>query len=315
MINILNFVKISIPKAANRYFFSSVALFAISTFTMSALANEDTYQIEFNASSANRDNDNKLNMTENSLGFKYFISPVALDKDQPFGEAEFLQRSSYLFASSSSLTYEDISSEKTRYGSYNFGGRVYLGDWYIAGGTSSTDLTTRSKSNNSQSYAITGSSNSLGVGFYFLPLSSLTYSRSESATSYSPSQGLSSVAEIKDVRDTLSLKTLLNLQNNQTLVLNGSWTQVNREQTLKEVNKIVDISGQYYPNPKTYFLVGYSINSGDRASSEGNQISYGVGFTTNHRLLFNVIATKFSAKNSGVGYDESSLRASVDYRF
>jgi len=315
MIYILNFIKISIPKATNRYFFSSVALFAISTFTMPVLANEDTYQIEFNASSANSDNDNKLNTTVNSLGFNYFISPVALDKDQPFGEAEFLQRSSNLYTSSGSLTYEDKYFEKTRYGSYSFGGRVYFGDWYITGGTSSRDLTLRIKSNNSHSYAITDGSNSLGVGFYFLPLSTLTYTRSEGAISQSPSQGLSSVAEIKDVRDTLSLKTLLNLQNNQTLVLNGSWAQDNREQTLKEVNKIVDIRGQYYPNPKTYFLVGYLQNSGDRTSSEGNQISYGVGFTTNHRLLFNVMATKFSAKNSGVGYDESSFRASVDYRF
>lgn len=299
----------------NRFFLPFVTLVAIGTLTLPAQAGDETFQINVSATIANTKNDKQLDTTSTTGGFKYYLSPVALNKNQPYGEAEFLQRSSNLIVRATSTSYVDNTFERTRYGGYGFAGTVYFGDWYIGGSTSSSDFTLRSKANNSRSYAINDESSSVGIGFYFLPLSTLSYYRSQSGVSYSPSNGLAAVPEIKTTTDALAIKTLLSLQNDQFLVLDGSWTRSNREQTLTESNKIVQVGGAFYLNPKMHLNLGYSKNTGDFAASEGNRISYGVGFTTNHRLLFSIQATKFTAKNSGVGYDASSLLTSVQYRF
>lgn len=299
----------------NRYLLLTTAFCAIGTVALPAQADGDTFQINVGTAIANNKNDNKLDTTSTTGYFKYFLSPVAIDQNQPYGEAEFIQRASNLIVRGTSTSYEDKNSEKTRYGGYGFDGVIYYRDWFLSGSSFSNDFTIRSKANNSRSYAINDASSAVGIGFYFLPLSTLAYSRSQAGASYSPSNGLAAILDIKNTSDALAVKTLLSLQNGQSLGLQGSWTRSNREQTLNESNKIVQVDGAYYLNPKMYLNLGYSKNTGDRAESEGNRISYGVGFTTNYRLLFLVQATKFSAKNSGIGFDSSSLQASAQYRF
>lgn len=299
----------------NYFFLSSVALCAIGALSLPAQADGETFQINVGTAIANNKKDNQLDTTATTGNFQYFLSPVAIDKNQPFGEAAFIQRVSNFGANATSISYEDKTYERAHYGSYGFGGIVYLGDLYLSGSTSTTNPTLRMKTDTSKSQVIDASTNSLSIGFYFLPLSNLTYSRSETSQNYTASKGLGAIPEVKIASDSFAIRTLLLLQDSKALTLNGSWTKSNREQTLNESNKIVEVGGQYYPNPKIFFGVGYRKNSGDNASSEGNQISYGVGFTTNNRLLFAIQANKFSAKYSGVGFDSSSLQASAQYRF
>lgn len=299
----------------NRYLLSITAFWAVATFTMPVHADVETFQVNFGVTRANSKNDNQLNTTATTGNFHYFLSPVAINKNQPVGEAAFIQRVSNFGANATSISYEDKTYERAHYGGYGFGGIIYSGDWYLSGATSSNNSTFRAKTDTSKSLVTDASSNALSVGFYFMPLSTVTYSRSEATQNYTFSQGFRTIPEAKTTNDSFAIRTLLLLQDSKALTLNGSWTKSNREQTFIESNKIIEAGGQYYPNPKIYFGVGYRKNSGDNASSEGNQISYGVGFTTNHRLLFSIQATKFTASNSGVGFDSSSLQASAHYRF
>lgn len=299
----------------NHYLLSITAFCAIFVFAMPVQADVGTFQIDFGATVANNKNDNQLDTSAKTGQIQYFFSPVVLDKNQPFGEAAFIQRIGNLGAAASSLSYEDKSYERANYGGYSFNGAVYSGDLFLMGSTTNNNPTLRAKTDTSKSQVIDASNNSLSIGFYFLPLSTIAYSRSETSQNYTPSQGAIKIPEVKATSDAISIKTLLSLKNGQSLVLNGSWTRTNREHTLNENNKIVQVGGAYYLNPQMYLNLGHLKNSGDNASSEGNQISYGLGFTTDHRLLFSIQATKFTAKNSGVGFDSSSLQTSVHYRF
>lgn len=263
------------------------------------LAQAQDYQLEAGFMHTTTDIDPNSDMTVTAVGGKYYFAPVS--PSGPLAEAAFMAKAGgvLLLLGDVEATIGNTDADgDTR----NFAVDYVLpeNDILLGFETSSADL--------SVSWAeFETTSNSIRIGKYLDDNSALAFDYASGSVSITGNPDIDTSAI------GLSGKFLLDAGGN-TANVEAAFSSEKEDDGQSTTNNVLTLSGDYYLDETFSLGLGFSNNSGDRASEEGREVSLQMKKFLNETVSVDVEYTSFSA-DSNAGDDSSTLSLLISGRF
>lgn len=263
------------------------------------LAQAQDYQLEAGFMYITTDIDPNDDVTITAVGGEYYFAPVS--PSGPLAEAAFMAKAGGVLLLLGDVD-ATISNTNADGDLQTFAVDYVLpeNDILLGFETSSIDL--------SLVWAeLETTSNSIRIGKYL---------DDNSAVAFDYANGNVSVNGNPDIDTSaisLSGKFLLDAGGN-TANLEAAFSSEKEDDGQSTTNNVLTLSGDYYLDETFSLGLGFSNNSGDRASEEGREISLQLKKFLNETVSVDVEYTSFSA-NSNAGDDSSTLSLLISGRF
>jgi hypothetical protein len=288
------------------------AVVALATTNLYA---QETYNVEAIASANNLSVDDQSKQTQTQIGANYYLTPIKMDKSQPFAELDFLQK-----ANSIGLVYANVGLESANIANTTITPLAIIGQFYIdnlilgfSNSNWSTDL--KSKTNTANYYGTKYTNTGINIGYYVTPETAVTFTNRRAGYSYTPSAGVTALKDANYTTNSITSQTVMSMGGSQFLRFGLQYNQITREQTLSEKNNEYGVSLRYYPDTKYYVEGGYLANTGDLASAKGKTLSAGAGIQFTPRFGVLLSTAKFTGDVSTELSSSTSTTLTAGYRF
>jgi hypothetical protein len=277
---------------------------------------QETYSVEAGFSSNNNSGDDSYSEKVMGFGATYYLKPIAIDKSQPFAELDFLQKASNVGVIYANDKYSSSSYTDTTINPLNFFGTFYVDNFSFGISNTSWGSTNFITKANTAQYVGTKLTNTtLSGGYFVLPTTLLSYVNSQTTGTYSVSSGLSAITDKKITKNGVKSHTVNSLGENQSIVVDLSYSQIKTQQTSSQTNNEYGFNVRYYPLTKYYVEGSYSVNSGDVVAAKGNTYGVGAGYQVTPRFGFFLSTSKFTVSNATQLTSSKNTTLTAGYRF
>lgn len=276
----------------------------------------ETYNVEAGAQYYKMSNDanSKINMT--AVGGTYYLKPITIDASQPFAELDVLQKTSGVSVNFMNMNVETADLASTTVTPIQLKGTFYVENFVLSFSNYSYDKNFNVKSNPINYYDIKSTSTDVGVGYWVISNTVVSFTSAKSDSSYVRST--SSLANIKDLNVTtnsVTSHTITSLGATQSLVFDLAYRQIKVNQSTTKNNTEYAGKVRYYPEVKYFFEGGYTINNGDMVGNKGKTFMVGAGYSFTPRLVVLVTTEKFNADDSSSKGSSTTSTVSAGFRF
>lgn len=276
---------------------------------------QDSYNIEaggqYMTSSADDSTDQKIT----GIGGTYYLKPIKIDSTKPYAELDFLQRASGISVLYGVNKFEDADFLSTNIPQLKVGGVFYVDNFVLGASTQSFDKNFNLKQAPASYYGIKNEATTLSVGYFVLPNTLVSFVNEKETQKHSPSTGLAAIKDLTNTTNSVTSHSVISLGGTESLVLDFSYKQVNRDQTTSKDNTIYEAKARYYPKNNIFVEGGYSKNTGDTAYFKGKTTLLGLGYSFTPRFALSITALDFSGDVASEKSSSKTTGVIASYRF